>query len=154
MYYRKPNQELLHTSKGNPYEGYSFYAGDRQSIEDIAIQDPPDTVNRWYIASNGQWTKEPQEASFNDLVLTGRIDLQSAKERLIEKVKEIAYLKTSIAYSFESEAFWTFFKLSFSALILIPAIYTKLSKTYKLTPRFSYLVHRILTTTFLFHDRF
>ena len=102
MYYRKPNQELLHTSKGNPYEGYSFYAGDRQSIEDIAIQDPPDTVNRWYLDSDGQWTEFEPSVNLQSMLENGLITLDEAKASVVEKINILCHQK--IVSGFTSDA--------------------------------------------------
>lgn len=101
-YYRKPTPELLVTSTGIKYTGYQFYAGDKQSVEDIEINDPPSTDRVWYLDSSSQWTEFDPTLNLQIMLQNDLISLASAKEVLIEKVNKLCYSK--IVSGFTSEA--------------------------------------------------
>lgn len=101
-YYRKPNPELLVTSAGATYTGYQFYFGDRQSVEDIEINDPPSADKKWYLDSSAQWTEFDPTLNLQVMLQNDLISLTSAKEILTEKVNKLCY--TKIVSGFTSDA--------------------------------------------------
>lgn len=102
MYYRKPNQELLQTANGTSYTGYVYYAGDKQSPDDVEISDPPSTDKRWYLDSSSQWIEFDPSLNFEIMLQNNLITLTEAKEVLTEKVNKLCYYK--IVSGFTSDA--------------------------------------------------
>lgn len=98
-YYRKPTPELLTTSTGIKYTGYQFYFGDRQSVEDVEIPEPPSIDRVWYLDSNSQWIEYAIEIDLQTMLVNELITLDKAKEILIEKVNKLCYEKIINGYT-------------------------------------------------------
>lgn len=102
MYWRKPTTEILYTSDGSAFEGYSFYAGDRQNVDDVEINDPPSTDKRWYLDSDAQWTEFEPSVNLQTMLENGLITLDEARKIIVDKINTLCHQK--IISGFTSDA--------------------------------------------------